>query len=131
MSLWSLLAAPLLAGNDLRSMNDETKSILMNREVIAIDQDAAAHPPRRVSDANATAVIVTRELRDGSTALALFNRGDQPQTVSAKWDQIGVKPGKVKARDLWIHADVPVSGDGYSTTVPAHGVVLLKVQATR
>src|SRR5438067_7420209 len=131
MSLWSLLAAPLLAGNDLRSMNEETKSILMNREVIAIDQDAAAHPPRRVSDANATAVIVTRELHDGSTALGLFNRGDQPQTLSAKWDQIGVKPGKLKARDLWIHADVPVSGDGYSTTVPAHGVVMLKVQATR
>ena len=131
MSLWSLLAAPLLAGNDLRSMTDETKSILMNREVIAIDQDPAAHPARRVSDANATGVVVTRQLKDDSVALGLFNRGDQPQTISAKWDQIGLTRRKVQARDLWKHADVPVSADGYSVTVPAHGVVLLKLKVTR
>src|SRR5690242_9639140 len=84
MSLWSLLAAPLLAGNDLRTMTDETKSILMNKEVIAIDQDPDANPARRLSDPNATGVIVTRLLHDGSVALGLFNRTDQPQTIDVK-----------------------------------------------
>jgi alpha-galactosidase len=131
MSLWSLLAAPLLAGNDLRSMSDETKAILLNKEVIAVDQDPDAHPARRVSEAGATAVIVTRLLHGGSVALALFNRADQPQTINATWDSIGLTRRKVQARDLWKHSDVAVTADGYSATVPAHGVVLLKLQVSR
>jgi alpha-galactosidase len=131
MSLWSLLAAPLLAGNDLRSMSDETKSILLNKEVIAIDQDPDAKPARRISDPQATSVIVIRTLHDGSTALGLFNRADQPQTIDAKWDAVGLTSGKIQARDLWKHASVPVTDDGYSVSVPAHGVVLLKVQSLR
>ena len=131
MSLWALLAAPLLSGNDLRSMSDETKSILMNREVIAIDQDSDGHPARRISAADATGVIVTRLLHDGSLALGLFNRADQPQTIDVKWDSIGLTRRKVQARDLWKHAEAPVSSDGYSTSVPAHGAVLLKLAVSR
>jgi len=131
MSLWSLLAAPLLAGNDLRSMTDETKSILLNKEVIAIDQDPDVHPARRVSDANATSVIVTRLLHGGSTALGLFNRADHPQNIDVKWESIGLGGKKLQARDLWKHADAQVGADGYSASVPAHGVVLLKLQASR
>jgi len=131
MSLWSLLAAPLLAGNDVRTMTDETKSILMNKEVIAIDQDPDAHPARRVSQADAIQVIVTRLLHDGSVALGLFNRADQPQNIDVKWDNIGLTRRKVQARDLWKHADVQVSADGYSASVPAHGVVLLKLAVSR
>ena len=131
MSLWSLLAAPLLAGNDLRSMTDETKSILLNKEVIAIDQDPDVHPAKRISDPNATSVIVTRLLHDGSTALGLFNRADQPQNIDVKWESIGLGGKKLHARDLWKHAEVQVGADGYSTSVPAHSVVLLKLQASR
>ena len=131
MSLWSLLAAPLLAGNDLRSMSDETKSILLNKEVIAIDQDPDVHPARRVSEASASSVIVTKLLHDGSTALGLFNRADQPQNIDVKWENIGLARRKVQARDLWKHAEVTVAADGYSATVPAHGVILLKLQASR
>jgi len=131
MSLWSLLAAPLLAGNDVRTMSDETKSILMNAEVIAVDQDPDGSPARRLSDPNATGVIVTRLLHDGSVALGLFNRADQPQTIDAKWDNIGLTRRKVQARDLWKHAEVPVSADGYSASVPAHSVVLLKLAVSR
>jgi len=131
MSLWSLLAAPLLAGNDLRSMTDETKSILLNKEVIAIDQDPDVHPARPFSEPNATSVIVSRLLHDGSTALGLFNRADQPQTIEVKWDTIGLAGKKLRARDLWKHADVQVGADGYSATVPAHGVLLLKLRASR
>jgi len=126
MSLWSLLAAPLLAGNDLRSMSDETKSILTNAEVIAIDQDPDGKPARRISDAEATALIVVRPLHEGSVAVGLFNRSDQPQSISVKLEALALSGKKVLARDLWKHAAVPLAGDSYQSTVPAHGVVLLK-----
>jgi alpha-galactosidase len=130
MSLWSLLAAPLLAGNDLRSMSDETKNILTNPEVIAIDQDVDGKSIKRISDADATAVVLARPLHDGSVALGLFNRGDQPQEISVKWEALGLPAGKkLLARDLWKHAAVPVSVDGYQVTVAPHGVTLLKVSS--
>ena len=131
MSLWSLLAAPLLAGNDLRSMTDETKSILMNKEVIEIDQDPEANPARRLSDPRATGVIVTRLLHGGSVAVGLFNLADQPQTIDVKWDNIGLARRKIQVRDLWKHAEAPVAADGYSASVPPHGVVLLKLTVSR
>jgi alpha-galactosidase len=130
LSLWSLLAAPLLAGNDLRTMSDETRSILTNAEVIAIDQDSAGNPLKRISDAEATAVIAVRSLRDGSLALGLFNRADQPQDISVRWQDLGLPAGKkLSVRDLWKHVAIQVSGDRYQATVPSHGVVLLKVSA--
>ena len=129
MSLWSLLAAPLLAGNDLRAMSDETKSILTNAEVIAIDQDPDGKPARRVSDDEATAVVVIRPLHDGSVAVGLFNRADQAQPVGVKLESLGLLGKKLLARDLWKHADVPLAVDGYEVMVPSHGVVLLKVAA--
>ena len=110
-------------------MTDETKSILLNKEVIAIDQDSDVHPAKRVSDPSATSVIVTRLLHDGSTALGLFNRADQPQNIDVKWESLGLGGKKVQARDLWKHALVQVGADGYSTSVPAHGVVLLKLSS--
>jgi len=75
MSLWSMLAAPLLAGNDIRSMNDDTKEILTNREAIAVDQDQAGHQGHRVSQSGETETWI-RELADGGVAVALFNKGD-------------------------------------------------------
>jgi alpha-galactosidase len=128
MSLWSLLAAPLLAGNDLRAMSDETKGILTSADVIAIDQDPDGKPARRISDPEATAVVVVRSLHDGSVAVGLFNRTDQPQAVSVKLEALGLPGKKLRARDLWKHADVPFPADGYQATVPSHGVVLLKVR---
>jgi len=79
MSLWALLAAPLLAGNDLREMSDETKSILTNAEVIAVDQDADGKPVKRISDSAASEVVAVRPLRAGSFAVGLFNRGEPTQ----------------------------------------------------
>ncbi len=137
MSLWALLAAPLLAGNDLRNMSDETKSILMNTEVIAIDQDPAAKPVQVTSRDGNTAVLA-RPLQDHSTAVGLFNRGDQPAEVSVMNAIVGAAESnwsamnpagkkKLRVRDLWKHQPVEMRGDGSSASVPAHGVVLLKV----
>ncbi len=117
MSLWSILAAPLLAGNDLRDMTQEIKDILMNREVIAVDQDAAGKQGRRISKEN-DIEIWSRDLADGTKALGIFNRGAVAQKVPVKLSQ---------ARDLWAHKDVTAPGT-YAPEVPSHGVVLLKVK---
>jgi alpha-galactosidase len=125
MSLWCLLAAPLLAGNDLRNMSDATLAMLTNTEVIAVDQDPAARPVKRtVQDGNTE--VWTRPLEDGSVAVALFNRDSQDKPVSVTWPALGLT-GQLKARDLWKHQDVSLSGDSYTATVPKHGVLMLRV----
>lgn len=128
MSLWSMLAAPLLAGNDLRTMTDEIKTILTNAEVIAIDQDKAVKPPKLVAEDGST-LVLSRLLADGAVAVGLFNRGDASALVSGTWDAVGLGGKQLEARDLWTHQAIAVSGNQYSVTVPAHGVVLLRVRA--
>ncbi len=127
-SLWCMLRAPLLAGNDIRSMPQETKDILLNTEVIAIDQDSAAFSPKLISR-EGTSEVIARPLKDKSTAVAFFNRGDQPAEIGLKWDSVGLGGKKLAGRDLWKHEAVELSGDRYSAKVPSHGVVLLKVSA--
>jgi alpha-galactosidase len=133
MSLWSMLAAPLIAGNDVANMTDETKSILMNADVIAIDQDPLAKPVQKLSVQDKSVSLV-RPLRDNAVAVGLFNRGDHPVEMSFRWDSLpaGAAGNKkaLHATDLWKHEVVPVTGDSYTATVPSHGVVLLKVSAT-
>lgn len=141
MSLWCLLAAPLMAGNDLRNMTEETRSILTNTEVIAVDQDRNVEPVRQLQREGETAVWI-RRLRDRQTArfgvehavaVGLFNRGERPAEVTVRWEDLhagDVTGAKVlHARDLWKHEDITVSGDRYVATVPPHGVVLLRVSA--
>jgi alpha-galactosidase len=127
MSLWSMLAAPLLAGNDLRSMSDSIREILTNREVIAIDQDPAGKPVKRISDPTANSVILARALQDGSEAVGLFNPADQAQEVTVNWSDVGLGGKALRVRDLWKHADLKASGASYAATVPEHGIVLLRV----
>ena len=127
-SLWCLLRAPLLAGNDLRDMTDDTKSILMNTDVIAIDQDRAGLPLKRVSQEGNT-VVYMRPLKGGDIVVGMFNRGDQPADITASWDSLGVAGKRLQVRDLWKHAAVTVSGDRYTANVPIHGVVMLRVTA--
>jgi alpha-galactosidase len=127
MSLWSMLAAPLLAGNDLRTMAEATKEILTNREVIAIDQDPDGKPVKRISDPASVGVVLVRPLHDGSVALGLFNRADQTQEITVNWADVNLAGKMLHVRDLWKHEDVAVSGASYTATVSAHGVVLLKV----
>jgi len=127
MSLWCLLAAPLLAGNDLSSMTEETREILMNTEVIAIDQDRAANPAKLATPLGKH-VVAYRKLSDGSTAVAFFNRNAKEDEIGVEWAAVEIEGGNIQARDLWKHQDVQVSPTRYSTKVPAHGVVMLRVQ---
>jgi alpha-galactosidase len=125
MTLWAILAAPLLAGNDLRNMSEETKAILMNPEVIAVDQDTKGVQGHRVWD-EGPLEIWARPLADGSQAAALFNRGESPLKITLDFKAIGA-PASVKLRDLWARKDLGTQQKSYTADVPTHGVVFLKV----
>jgi alpha-galactosidase len=126
-SLWALMAAPLMAGNDIAAMTPATRDILLNREVIAIDQDPAGIQGHRVRDDGDREVWV-KPLADGGRAVVLFNRGEAPATIEARWPELGYPTGyRAAVRDLWGHRDLAPSRDRVAATVPAHGVVMLRV----
>lgn len=125
MSLWAILAAPLLAGNDLTTMTPETVAMLTNREVIAIDQDPAGHQGDRVS-AEGPLEIWAKPLADGSKAVGLFNRHPHEMEMQVDFRTLGFQKS-VKVRDVWAAKDLGTMNTPYQTTVPGHGVILLKV----
>ena len=126
-SLWAILAAPLMAGNDLRSMTAETRDILTNGEVIAVNQDSLGRQGRKVRDDGDLEVWV-RELADGSRAVALFNRSTTAADIAVRWPEIGY-PASLEAqvRDLWAHRDVGRARGAYRANVPAHGAVMVRI----
>jgi alpha-galactosidase len=126
MSLWVLLAAPLLAGNDLSKMTPETLAILTNQEVVAVDQDAKGVQGRRIAQEGPLEVWA-KPLADGSVAVGLFNRGESENPVTVRFKDVGVRT-TVKVRDLWNHKDLGSYNDTYTATIPRHGAVLIKVQ---
>ncbi len=125
MTLWSILAAPLLAGNDLSKMTPETLELLTNREVIAIDQDRLGKEGDRVW-AEGPEEIWSKPLTGGAKAVGLFNRADTPRAISLKLSMVGFG-NNAKLRDLWAHSDVEAKDGLYSVVVPSHGAVMLKV----
>jgi alpha-galactosidase len=125
MSLWCLLASPLLAGNDLRDVKPEILEILTNKEMIAVDQDALGKQATRVAKSGDLEVWA-RPLADGGHAVGLFNRGESAAKVTAKWSDVGVT-GAHPVRDLWKHEDAGKIAGEYTAEVPSHGVVMIKV----
>jgi len=127
-SLWAILAAPLIAGNDLRSMRPEIRDILTNKEVIAINQDPLGMQGRRVSKSGDREVWA-KQLQDGSRAVVLLNRGAAAQNVAVTWGEIGY-PDHLSAsvRDLWEHKELAKATGKFSATAPSHGVVMVTVR---
>jgi len=125
MALWALLAAPLLAGNDLTTMSPETIAILTNRAVIAIDQDRLGKQGDRVW-AQGSQEIWVRELDGAAKAVGIFNRFDWPQVIEIDWGKLGIKSGS-KARDVWTGKDLEALSAKYAAQVPGHGVLLLRL----
>ena len=125
MTLWVLLAAPLLAGNDLTQMTPETIALLTNKEVIAIDQDPLGNQADRIS-AEGPLEIWARTLADSSKAVGMFNRLGSPMDMHLDFVTIGFSD-PVKVRDLWVGKNLSTGTSTYATTVPAHGAVLLKI----
>ena len=126
MSLWVLLAAPLLAGNDLSKMTPETLDLLTNKEVIAVDQDAKGVQGRRVAQEGPLEVWA-KPLADGGIAVGLFNRGESVNPVTIRFKDIGMQ-GSAKVRNLWMHKDLGSFNGSYTAEIPRHGAVLIKIQ---
>ena len=126
-SLWALLAAPLIAGNDLSDMSAETKSILINKEVIAIDQDSLGVQGRRVQK-DGDLEVWARPLAGGGRAVILLNRSEKPSKISVPWEALGYPASlKVKVRDLWSHKDQPAASGSFAADVVPHGVVMIRL----
>jgi alpha-galactosidase len=128
MSLWSMLAAPLIAGNDVRSMTPTIHDILTNKEVVAIDQDPDGKQAKRIWKSG-DQEIWSRSLAGGAWAVALFNRATNNAQITVKWSDLGLSGAPRSARDLWAHSDIKLTGPEYSATVPGHGVLLLRISA--
>jgi alpha-galactosidase len=109
-------------------LDDFTLGLLTNDEVIEVDQDPLGKPGRRVSK-QGDLEVWARELEDGSKAVGLFNRGEKESSVVALWSDIGIR-GKHTVRDLWRQMDVGTYEKEFTTTVPRHGVVLVRVSSS-
>ncbi len=125
-SLWAVMAAPLIAGNDVRTMTSATRDILTNREVVAVDQDSLGVQGTLVSERTPELQVWMKPLKDGGRAVVLLNRSALQTVVSASWWRLRIS-GPARVRDLWAHADLGTFTERFSATVPAHGVVMVRV----
>lgn len=127
-SMWSVMAAPLLIGSDLRTASDATFGILGNKEVIAVDQDPLGKQGTVLSSTGGR-WVVGKEMKDGSRAVALFNETGSAQRISTTARAVGLPEADAYTlRDLWQHRSYNTAGT-ISATVPAHGTVLVRVSA--
>jgi alpha-galactosidase len=122
-----MLAAPLIAGNDLTKMTPYTVEILTNREVIAVDQDPAGKQGLRIAQEGPFEVWL-KPMADGSKVVGLFNRQRTVEQMTVNFSQIGI-PQEAGIRDLWLKKDLGTFKEKYSAYVPAHGVVLIRVSS--
>ena len=125
ISLWCLLASPLLIGCDMTQMDDFTLSLLTNDEVLEVNQDPLGKQASRVAQDGALEVWA-KDMEDGSKAVGLFNRGYKAAKVTVKWSDLGLA-GKQNVRDLWRQKDLGKFKNEFTAEVPRHGVVLVKV----
>ncbi|SHJ79472.1 Alpha galactosidase A [Arenibacter nanhaiticus] len=133
-SMWSIMHSPLLLGNDLTTMSKETLDIVTNEEIIALNQSPFVYQARRLVDQGDLEVWAKPMVStmSGEVAVALLNRSKETATMRLDMETIGIDTDKgYTMRDLWAKKDFSVSKEDYKTfTVPAHGVVVLKVKGT-
>lgn len=129
MGLWAALAAPLIAGNDIRNMDESTRELLTNPEVIAIDQDPFAIQAVRVTEG--IPELYYRPLAEwGGRAFVVFNRSFEDVTTFVSWEQLGLASGTALVRDPWARKDLGLFNSGIEVTVPSHEAVLLHVRGS-
>jgi hypothetical protein len=125
MSLWALSAAPLVIGDDLRTLDDDAYglSLLTNREVLAVNQSGVTAAP---VDARSEGAVWVGRAADGSYAVGLFNLGEAPATVKVPWSSVGFS-GSASVRDLWERRDVGVFATSFTAELQPHASMLLRV----
>jgi alpha-galactosidase len=129
-ALWAMLAAPLMAGNDLRQMSDDVRGILTANEIVAIDQDARGLQARRIRREADAEVWVRGLAGTRAFAVALLNCGSQDRELRAGFDEIGfAATDVVRVRDLWLRSDIGARRREIVTTVPSHSAAVLRVTA--
>jgi alpha-galactosidase len=139
-SMWAMIAAPLIAGNDLRNMNKETHSILTNKEVIAVNQDSMGIQGFRYA-ANDSLETWLKPLKNGAWAIAFLNRKNTPQQVNINWQEQSIndtlskavfnpKTRTFKVRDLWKKKELGDTKSVLKAIVPAHDVLMLRLRTT-
>lgn len=118
MSIWCMMCSPLAVSNDIRSMDEATKRILLNKEVIALNQDSLGMQCKLLNS-NEVFDVYFKELAGGDYALAILNRSDKTQQIDINFQNIGLK-GKYKIRDLWKHENLNTSANRWKGTVASH-----------
>lgn len=127
MSLWAIIAAPLIAGNDVTSMSESTLDILLNPEVIAVNQDPSGLAGVRISD-DAWARPLTKP---GLRAVVMFNSNyNVPQAREIRWEQLGLKAGKAQLRDVWNREDLGEYSDLFRVTLQPYETRMVLVQGS-
>jgi hypothetical protein len=126
MTLWCIFRSPLIMGGNLLALDHDpwTRSLLTNPEVLAVNQHSKESGA--VIHTGKEAVWLSRPERGGGYYLAAFNLGDEPQTLTHRWPELGLSVGRVRVRDLWERRDLPPA-DSLRVSLPAHGSALLKV----
>ena len=126
MSMWCLMAAPLFFSGDMAKLDDFTVNVLCNPEVIDVDQDPLGKQAKPLVQNDET-LILAKPLEDGSLAVGLFNLAEAQREIAVDWSLLGIQ-GPRQARDLWRQKDLGRSTDRFTTSVPRHGVALIRLR---
>ena len=129
MSMWALMAAPLLFSGQMTTLDDLTRSVLCNAEVIDVDQDALG-AQARILRKTPDELVLVKPLEDGSIAVGLFNLSSASRFVSVDWAALNL-PGARIVRDLWRQRDLGTETGSYQVQIPAHDVMLVRISAAR
>ncbi len=124
MTMWSIMAAPIMISSDVRKMSDQVKDLYINKDMLAINQDSLGVQGHRISNVNGKQVW-TKPLRNGDIAVALLNDNTSTQTIEVNFKDIGVE-GEVEVRDVWQKKDLGARSS-VSAEIPAHGSVYLRL----
>ncbi|NOY97146.1 MAG: glycoside hydrolase family 27 protein [Chlorobi bacterium] len=124
--MWCMVASPLMAGNDLRTMKPEITEILTNKGMIAVNQDPLGKQAQRIRDDGDIEVWV-KELSGNRKAVALLNRSDKPADIKVDWQELGLN-GELNVSDIWEHKNLGLFKDSFTAeSIPSHGVMVLQV----
>lgn len=137
-SMWCMLAAPLMAGNDLTKMDKDTHEILTNKEVIAVNQDSLGEQGRRFMDMGEKE-IWAKPLANGELAVCFMNRTETPWNLDYNWhaqtiyfaNEVNMRLNEYKVRDLWKHKDIGTTAKNTKATIPAHGVLMVRLSKVK
>ena len=125
MSMWCLMASPLIFSGDMTKLDPFTLSILCNHEVIEVDQDVLGKQAK-IAQKTSEVMVLVKELEDGSKAVGLFNLSPVPLSIEADWKSVGVE-GSQRVRDLWRQKDLGMFSNSVKADVPRHGAVMLRM----